>query len=92
MKGSQKLLNSTFVPYIFMEWGKMFSARYRRTSPCPAAAIDHLAADLTKRGYIPHEVRTGFQLNPERCSTKWKIGDMYWRHEMANPLQDPFLL
>ena len=86
MKGSRRLLSNTFVPYIFMEWGKMFSGRYRSTSPCSAASMDHLALDLTKRGYIPYEVRTGFQLNPERCSSKWKIGDMYWRHELANPL------
>ena len=90
MKGSRRLLNHTFVPYIFMEWGKMFSGRHRSTSPCPARSMEYLAADLTRRGYIPYEVRTGFQLSPDRCSTKWKIGDMYWRHELADPLQDPF--
>ena len=68
----------------------MFFGRNRSSSPCPAKAMERMVADLSRRGYIPYEVRTGFQLSPETCSTRWKIGDIYWRHELANPLQDPF--
>ena len=45
---------------------------------------------LTSRGYVPHEVGTGFLLDPTRSTTSWKVGDVYWRHRTAAPLQDPY--
>ena len=89
MKGSHRLLNHTFVPYIFMVWGKMFSGRYKSNSPALQNRWS-VWRRTSRDGDMPCEVRTGFQLSADRCSTKWKIGDIYWRHELADPLQDPF--
>ena len=41
-------------------------------------------------GYIPYEVHTGFQLNPQISTVHWQIGDVYWRHEFAKVLQDVY--
>lgn len=84
------MLNQVEVPYIFMEWNKMFFARHGPLSPCPARAIETMVANLVKRGFTAHEVRTGFELDPDRCVTKWRVGDVYWRQSQARKLQDPF--
>ena len=88
--GAQRFLQRTFVPYIFMEWKRMFISQHHPQTPCSTQAMTQLTQSLTQRGYIPYEVRTGFQLNPIRGTTKWKIGDLYWRHKTAKVLQDPF--
>lgn len=88
--GARRFLRQTFVPYIFMEWKRMFVSQNQAKSPCPTWAIQHLTDTLTKLGYTPYEIRTGFQLNPAISAIRWKIGDVYWRHCLAKVLQGSF--
>ncbi|CAH1793853.1 unnamed protein product [Owenia fusiformis] len=90
MAEAKKFLDKIYVPYIFMEWKQMFTARNEQDSPCPMVAMETLAKYLTSRGYVPHEARTGFLLNPQLASSAWRIGDLYWRHKSASRLQADF--
>ena len=90
MAGAHRLLTKVYVPYIFMEWKKMYTALHQPDAPCPVPSVEELTNLLVQKNYIPYEVRTGFQLNPERSTTRWKIGDIYWRHKSAKVLQNPF--
>ena len=87
---SSRFLSTVHVPYIFMEWRKMFDARHHANTPCTAPAMQRLTDMLSDRGYVPLETHTGFQLNPARSTTAWKVGDLYWKHKTAEPLQDPY--
>ncbi|KAK2162500.1 hypothetical protein LSH36_97g02027 [Paralvinella palmiformis] len=85
--GAIKLLHTYYVPYVFMEWGKMFKLRHQVRSACPVTAIKDMTDLFTKLDYVAVEVRTGFVLDSSRSSTKWKIGDVYWRHRTAPEIQ-----
>ena len=90
MGRADHFLNTIHVPYIFMEWRKMYLQRHKANSPCPVEKMARLTENLRRRGYLPYETHTGFELNPRRSTTRWKIGDLYWKHKNAKPLQDPF--
>ncbi|XP_050394343.1 uncharacterized protein LOC126812128 isoform X2 [Patella vulgata] len=86
---SKQFFNTIHVPYIFMEWQQMFKNRHQ-ASPCPISSIHHLTDMLARRGFVPHEVHTGIELNVERSTTIWRVGDIYWRHK-SHPLLIPSL-
>ncbi|XP_013408419.1 uncharacterized protein LOC106172318 [Lingula anatina] len=82
-------LDTVYVPYIFMEWKKMFVDQLKPDSPCPTKSLQRLCQLLTSRGYAPYEVRTHIKLNPERSTKIWRVGDIYWRHKSAKVLFPP---
>ncbi|XP_067670918.1 uncharacterized protein [Haliotis asinina] len=87
MAKSAQLFQHVHVPYIFMEWQQMFKHRMSNVA-CPPYAMQQLTDMLTQRGYMAHEVRTGIMMSPEECTTRWRVGDIYWRHQ-TQPLLFP---
>lgn len=87
MAKSAQLFQQVHVPYIFMEWQQMFKRRMSDTA-CPPYAMQQLTDMLTQRGYSAHEVRTGITMSPEESTIRWRVGDIYWRHQ-TQPLLFP---
>ena len=90
MGQARKLLKTVYVPYIFMEWKKMFDLRNAPHSSCPRGEMEKLTHTLVQLGYIPTEVRTGFLMDVTESSSNWYIGDLYWRHNTSKMLQAPY--
>ncbi|XP_076459505.1 uncharacterized protein LOC143292801 [Babylonia areolata] len=86
MATSAKLFHNVYVPYILMEWQQMYKHRHQMTAACPVSLIRQMTDYFVHLGYHAHEVRTGLALNPQRSTTAWQVGDVYWRHDDQPPL------
>ena len=80
MAASARLFREVKVPYMLMEWQQMYKHRHRHVAACPVAVMRQMTDYLARLGYRAHEVRTGIQLNPQRSTSAWQVGDVYWRH------------
>ncbi|BFZ03551.1 hypothetical protein BsWGS_06590 [Bradybaena similaris] len=73
------------VPYVFMEWRQMRERQHMADSACRTEQIRTLSNFFSDRGYVPHEIRSGIQLNPY-SAVNWIVGDIYWRNKRHDML------
>lgn len=73
------------VPYVFMEWRQMRERQHIADSACKTEQIRTLGNFFSDRGYVPHEIRSGIQLNPYGA-VNWIVGDIYWRNKHQDML------
>ncbi|XP_005093824.1 uncharacterized protein LOC101853448 isoform X2 [Aplysia californica] len=82
---SSAFFSAFSVPYIFMEWRQMTERQHLAGTACSRERVHGLGTKLAAMGYVPHEVRSGIQLNPLRAG-EWRVGDVYWREKSLDLL------
>ena len=88
ISSGRQLLSHFHVPYILMEWGKMFKPRHRISSPCPVGTTRHITDILTRlvRGcWSEDRIRPGSRTQHDQVEN-WRYW-RYWRHRLAPELQ-----
>ena len=83
------MLTKLQVPYILMEWQKMFSQKYKLYTACNVKDMKELTNFLVGMGYKPYEIRTGLELSPGGSTFEWRFGDLYWKHSEAKDIDLP---
>ncbi len=89
ISGGQTLLDTVYVPFIFMEFS-MIKLMKNPSPICKEAEVQFVIDDLTRRGYTARDLRTkpqGKKLN----SLQWKSWsqstfDLIWTHKDAMEL------
>ena len=88
---SERFLELVHVPYIFLEWHKLYVNSGHPSSPCPTQAIHTMTDTLRRLGYAAFELHTGFKLDMSHEDGKiWRIDDTYWQHYSAPDLKPPY--
>ncbi|XP_064643054.1 uncharacterized protein LOC135497200 [Lineus longissimus] len=86
MGRAKKFLAKIHVPYVLMEWQKMFSQKYKLYTACTTKAMKELTNFMVDLGYSPYEIRTGYKLLPGGSTFEWRFGDLFWKHSEAEDI------